>query len=120
MGFVTVLLTLVYVVVCVGLIFFVLIQSSKGSGLSGAFGALGGGESLFGATGSYSLVVKISVGLAVAFLFLSVLFGFLPKSRETGLMARYGTLQEAVQSYATEGEGVPAPGVGSSEPAPEK
>ncbi len=120
MGILTFLLTLVYIFVCIGLIFFVLIQSSKGSGLSGAFGALGGSDSLFGATGSYSLVVKISVGLAVAFLVLSVLFGFLPKSRETGLMARYGSVQEAVQSYSTEGEGTAAPAVGGSEPSPQK
>ncbi|MFH1737885.1 MAG: preprotein translocase subunit SecG [bacterium] len=114
MAVLSVLLTLLYVSVCVGLIFFVLIQASKGSGLSGAFGAIGGGESLFGATGSYSLVVKVSVGLAVAFLILSVLFGYLPQHQKRGVVdayySDYITVQEAVKSSAKVDEQSTVPG----------
>ena len=104
MAIISVFLTLIYIAVCVGLIFFVLIQSSKGSGLSGAFGSMGGGESLFGATGSYTLVIKVSVGLAITFLILSVLFGFLPGQKKSGIIeervAEYTTLQQAIESSA--------------------
>jgi preprotein translocase subunit SecG len=121
MTFLSILLTFVYILVCVGLIFFVLIQSSKGSGLSGAFGALGGSDSLFGATGSYTLVVKISVGLAVGFLLFSVLFGFLPEAPQKGIMDRYAsqyvTMQEAVDSSAGVDAGsVPTGDAGSVSP----
>jgi len=125
MGFLTVLLTFVYILVCAGLVFFILIQSSKGSGLSGAFGALGGSDSLFGATGSYTLVVKISVGLAMAFLVFSLLFGFLPRTPQKGVMDQYleqhGTfvsMEEMVQTSAdTEAKGTPAGEPGSGAPA---
>ena len=114
MAFLSVLLTLLYLSVCVGLIFFVLIQASKGSGLSGAFGAIGGGESLFGASGSYSLVVKVSVGLAVAFLILSILFGYLPHYQKKGVVdayySDYVSLQDAVNSSANLDEQGTTPG----------
>lgn len=124
MAFLSVLLTFLYVAVCSGLIFFVLIQASKGSGLSGAFGAIGGGESLFGATGSYTLVVKISVGLAIAFLFLSLLFGFVPKTVKQGVMDQYEadfiTVEEADESFADQEAAPVSPGVaGSGSPSEE-
>jgi len=123
MAFLTVILTLIYIGVCVGLIFFVLIQSSKGAGLSGAFGAIGGSDSLFGATGSYTLVVKISVGLAIVFLVLSFAFGFLPKQQPEGLMdqyyEQYTTVQEAVETAPEEGQAVAPPGGMESAPPAE-
>lgn len=122
MGIVTALLTLIYIAVCVGLIFFVLIQSSKGAGLSGAFGAAGGSESLFGATGSYTLVVKISVGLAITFLVLSFLFGFLPKEQPQGVMNEYMqedyvSVQQAVETAPEEGQEVAPGGMEAAPPA---
>ncbi|HPO08136.1 MAG TPA: preprotein translocase subunit SecG [bacterium] len=121
MGVLTALLTLLYIGVCVALIFFVLIQASKGSGLSGAFGSVGGSESLFGSSGSYTLVVKISVGLALAFLLLSVAFSFLPKYHSQGVVdeyaSKYVSVEQAVESSGeTEGQAAPQsdPGMQSS------
>ena len=107
MGVLTALLTLLYIGVCVALIFFILIQSSKGSGLSGAFGSIRGSESLFGSSGSYTLVVKISVGLAMAFLLLSISFSFLPKHQSHGIAgnaSKYIPVQQAVESSSVKEE----------------
>lgn len=61
------LLVLIHIVICVALIFFVLIQSNKGMGLSGAFGAMGAGDSVFGSSGGMNILIKITIGLCLAF-----------------------------------------------------
>lgn len=61
-----VLLSLLHLFICVALIFFVLIQSNKGMGLAGAFGSVGGSDSVF-ASGGLNVLVKITIGLAVVF-----------------------------------------------------
>ncbi len=61
------LFVLLHVFVCVALVFFILIQSNKGMGLSGAFGAMGAGESVFSASGGMNVLVKITIVLAVVF-----------------------------------------------------
>ena len=60
------LLSLLQLGVCVALVFFVLIQSNKGMGLAGAFGSVGGSDSVF-ASGGMNILVKITLGLAVVF-----------------------------------------------------
>ncbi len=53
------------------LVVMVLLQQGKGADAGAAFG--GGSNTLFGATGATSLIVKITTGLAVAFMATSVL-----------------------------------------------
>lgn len=60
------LFAFIHVIVCFALIFFVLIQSNKGMGLAGAFGSVGGGESLF-SSGGLNILIKITIGLGVIF-----------------------------------------------------
>lgn len=68
------ILATLFVVICLFTMLVVLIQKGRGGGLSGAFGGVGG-HSAFGAkTGD--VFTWITVGLAVAFLLLSVWLNF--------------------------------------------
>ena len=59
---------ILHVVVCVGLIGVVLVQSSKGGGLAGAFGGGGGlPQQMFGSRAVTTALNKITIYLAVAF-----------------------------------------------------
>ena len=61
----------IYVIVCVGLIASVLLQSGRSAGLSGAI--TGGAQSLFGKKkGLDDLFSRISTGLAVTFMVLAI------------------------------------------------
>lgn len=63
-------LVVIYVIVCLGLIASVLLQSGKSAGLSGAIS--GGGQALFGKKkGLDELFGKISTGLAITFMILA-------------------------------------------------
>jgi preprotein translocase subunit SecG len=69
---VEVFLTVIYVVICIGLIATVLLQSGKSAGLSGSIA--GGAESFFGKKkGIDEKLSRFTAILAVSFLVLSVL-----------------------------------------------
>lgn len=69
-------LTIVYIVVCLGLIATVLLQSGRSAGLSGAIA--GGAQTLFGKKkGMDDLLGKISTGLAITFMILAIVLTIL-------------------------------------------
>ncbi len=81
------LFALIYIAICVALIFFILIQSNKGMGLSGAFGAMGAGDSVFGSSGGMNVMIKITIGLSVVFALSTLaLTVFPPPSRSGGII----------------------------------
>jgi len=61
-------LTFLHIVVCVLLIAVVLLQKSKGDGLSGAFGGGGALTASFGNRGAATLLSKATTILAVLFM----------------------------------------------------
>ena len=71
-------LTAFHVMVCVGLIIVVLLQTGKGTGLASVFGG-GGGESVFGGKGFGSVLAKATGVLAVLFMLTSIGLSLLPK-----------------------------------------
>ncbi len=73
MGVLTTILTILYVVVCLVLIFVVLMQSGKSEGLSGSIA--GGADTFFGKNKGKSIDAKLekwTVVVAVLFIVLSV------------------------------------------------
>jgi len=63
------LLVLLHVIISLGLILVVLLQSSKGGGLAGALGGGGGGMgAVFGGRGAGDFLTKLTTGLAIAFM----------------------------------------------------
>ncbi len=64
---------LISIVLCV----VVLLQSSKGDGLAGAFGGGGAGQAVFGARGVTTILHKATIYLGAAFMISSVILVFL-------------------------------------------
>ncbi len=71
------ILLFLFVTVCFGLILVILLQSSKGGGLAGAFGGGGGTGAVFGGRGAGNFLTKLTGGLACAFLGIALLLSFL-------------------------------------------
>lgn len=61
-------LIMVHVLICIGLIIVVLMQSAKGEGLAGAFGGGGVSGAVFGGRGAASFLSKATTILAVLFM----------------------------------------------------
>ena len=75
-------------ILCAVLVGLVLIQQGKGADMGAAFGA-GSSNSLFGAGGATSLIVRITTGVAVAFMVTSITLINL-SGAESGLAANAG------------------------------
>ena len=67
-----------HVLVCVGLIVVVLLQTGRGTGLASVFGG-GGGQALFGGKGFGGVLAKATGVLAVLFMLTSITLTLLPK-----------------------------------------
>ncbi|MCE5228205.1 preprotein translocase subunit SecG [bacterium] len=73
MGFGTFFLVILYAIACLILIFFILIQSGKGGGLSSLGAASQGISDAFGTTGAERALNKLTTIAAVSYIVLAIL-----------------------------------------------
>lgn len=81
-GFLIALIATVHIVVCLALMASILLQSGKGGGLAGAFGA-GSSQTLFGGRGAATFLSRATTILAVIFFVTSLTLG-IQASRTAG------------------------------------
>src|SRR5258707_13360032 len=89
-GFLVAVITALHIGVCIGLMASMLLQSGKGGGLAGTFGA-GSSQTLFGGRGAATFLSRATTVLAVTFFVTSLTLG-LNASRSTG--TRRSLIQE--------------------------
>jgi preprotein translocase subunit SecG len=70
------LLLVIFILVCLFQIVVILLQSSKGGGLAGAFGGASMGT-VFGGRGAATFLSKVSAVLATIFMLLSLILGLM-------------------------------------------
>ncbi len=73
------LLIVLFFIICVLLTFVILIQSSKGGGLAGAFGGIDSMGAMLGGRGSASFLSKVTAILAAAFMIIALIMGFMTR-----------------------------------------
>jgi len=86
-----VLVLTIHVAICLGLIIVVLMQSSKGGGLSGVFG--GSSQAVFGGRGAAPALVKVTSVLAITFGLSSLSLAFLATKQRVAKTA----IQEEIE-----------------------
>jgi preprotein translocase subunit SecG len=108
---------IVHVIVSLILCVVVLLQSSKGSGLAGAFGGGGGlPQQIFGSRGMSTLLNKLTIYFAAAFFVTSaVLFGL---SARRGPTATHSIVREAAEKGRLPAAVPPPPSDAGSPVAP--
>jgi preprotein translocase subunit SecG len=103
-------LTGLHVLICVGLIIVVLLQTGRGTGMASVFGGGGGGGgSLMGGRGFGGVLAKATAGLAIAFMLTSITLSLMPRGGgqrqsllERELPGASGTPQTEQQAPAQE------------------
>jgi preprotein translocase subunit SecG len=70
------ILLIIHILVCLGLIVSVLMQSAKGEGLAGAFGGGGISGAVFGGRGAATFLSKTTTVLAISFMVTCILLTF--------------------------------------------
>jgi preprotein translocase subunit SecG len=114
--FIVITMYIIYLLVSVGLILIIMIQQGKGGGLAGAFGG-GGGETFFGHS-SMQQIGKITIGLAVTFLVLSLLIANIPMSPTSDSVIDFGDTSTAAPVPIVDPGGLPAGGPEQPAPVP--
>jgi preprotein translocase subunit SecG len=102
----TTLLTVVYVFVCIFLIFVILLQSGRGGGLGGIGG--GTGQQVFGGGGGTNILTRLTSVSAALFMLLSVTLAYISSRDEAAL--------ERVEQRILEGKGEAVIEGGTDEP----
>ncbi len=103
----TVMLAL-HILVCLGLVVTVLLQSGKGGGLAGAFGGGGGVGAVFGGQTAASFLTKATRYLAVIFMVSSLSMALIVRTRTPG------TVEEGLKGMQ------PAPAAATGQPVPQQ
>jgi len=94
-----------YIVVCFALTIVILLQSSKGGGLAGAFGGGGGMGAVFGGRGAATFLSRVTTVLATTFLLIALALSFL---NEGSLGEKKGLVeQQGEKASALPGAGLP-------------
>jgi preprotein translocase subunit SecG len=104
------LITTLHVVVCIGLMAAILLQSGKGGGLAGTFGA-GSSQTLFGGRGAATFLSRATTALAVTFFLTSLTLGV--NASRAGGSARRSLIQEDARRRSQQGEGAGVPSNGA-------
>ena len=122
-GFMTALISAIHVFSCVALVVSILLQSGRGGGLAGAFGA-GSSQTLFGGRGAATFLTRASTALAVVFFLTSLTLG-LSSSHQATVSGRSLIQEEAKRRAEQQGAGEPSGqptsptgGAANSGPAP--
>ncbi|MGH7682195.1 MAG: preprotein translocase subunit SecG [Candidatus Eiseniibacteriota bacterium] len=106
----TTFISSIHVISCIALVVSILLQSGKGGGLAGAFGA-GSSQTLFGGRGAATFLTRASTTLAVVFFLTSLTLG-LTASRGTATAGK-SLIQEEARRRAEQQANQPAPGQGA-------
>ncbi len=101
----------IHILVSLGLVITVLLQSGKGGGLAGAFGGGGGAGAVFGGQTAATFLTKATRYLAVVFMLTSLTLAFVVRSRNTSTVLEGLQGQQAAPASAASevvpGEGLP-------------
>jgi len=101
-GFMIGIISAVHIFACAALIVSILLQSGKGGGLAGAFGA-GSSQTLFGGRGAATFLTRASTVMAVVFFLTSLTLG-LTSARQNSPVAR-SLMQEDARRRAAQQQG---------------
>jgi preprotein translocase subunit SecG len=69
-----ILVTIIHVIVCVGLILVVLLQTGKGAEVGAVFG--GSSSTIFGSSGAGNFLSRLTTGMAIVFMVTSLTLGY--------------------------------------------
>jgi preprotein translocase subunit SecG len=108
------LLIIIHVIICIALILAILMQSSKGEGLAGAFGGTSLTGAVFGGRGAASFLSRATTVLAIAFMVSCTILTFVSPARQVE-RAGSAVKREMQQQQLPGGQPTTLPGEGATQ-----
>jgi preprotein translocase subunit SecG len=105
------IVTIIHIIVSIGLILVVLLQTGKGADMGAVFG--GSSSTIFGSSGAGNFLTRLTTGMAIVFMITSLTLGYFSGKRTASSVfdTRSGQTEQAVP------KGRPAPGAPQQQPA---
>jgi preprotein translocase subunit SecG len=103
-----ILVTVIHVLVCIGLILVVLLQTGKGAEVGAVFG--GSSATIFGSSGAGNFLSRLTTGMAIVFMITSLTLGYFAgrKPSETIFDKQPAATAPPGRTVAPKQEGAPA------------
>jgi preprotein translocase subunit SecG len=98
-------ITILHVVVSIGLILVVLLQTGKGAEVGAVFG--GSSSTIFGSSGAGNFLTRLTTGMAIVFMMTSLTLGYFAGKKPTATI--FDNRTPAVEQRAPAPPAVPAP-----------
>jgi preprotein translocase subunit SecG len=110
-----IVVTIIHVIVCIGLILVVLLQTGKGAEVGAVFG--GSSSTIFGSSGAGNFLSRLTTGMAIVFMITSLTLGYFAgrKPSATIFDSQSGP---AAPAAAPKTETAPPPGTAPTESTP--
>jgi preprotein translocase subunit SecG len=118
------LVTIIHIIVSLGLIVIVLLQTGKGADIGAVFG--GSSSTIFGSSGAGNFLTRLTTGLALVFMLTSLTLGYFSGKKPSGSIfdSRQSPQQAAPVAPAAQApakpEAAPAAPGAPAEAAPQK
>ncbi len=85
-----IVVTIIHVIVSIGLILVVLLQTGKGAEIGAVFGG-GSSSTIFGSSGAGNFLTKLTTGMAIVFMMTSLTLGYFAGHKPTASIFDSGT-----------------------------
>ncbi|HET8563150.1 MAG TPA: preprotein translocase subunit SecG [Candidatus Binatia bacterium] len=114
-----ILVTVIHIIVSIGLILVVLLQTGKGAEIGAVFG--GSSSTIFGSSGAGNFLTRLTTGMAVVFMITSLTLGYFAHRKPAGTI--FDSRSPAVEQRAPSQPNPPSkeksePASGTQAPAP--
>ena len=112
-----IVVTIIHIIVSIGLILVVLLQTGKGAEMGAVFG--GSSATIFGSSGAGNLLTRVTAGMAIVFMMTSLTLGYFAGHRPSSTIFdnRSPAVQPRTTTPVAPAEKQAAPGSGSQAPA---
>jgi preprotein translocase subunit SecG len=103
------LVTIVHIIVSIGLILVVLLQTGKGADMGAVFG--GSSSTIFGSSGAGNFLSRLTTGMAVVFMITSLTLGYFAGKKPTASVfdSRTEASQPTAEPAKPRGQALPEP-----------
>jgi len=112
------IVTIIHIIVSLGLIVIVLLQTGKGADIGAVFG--GSSSTIFGSSGAGNFLTRLTTGLAIVFMVTSLTLGYFSGKKPTSsVLERAQTPAQQSLPQGGSSSGQTDPGAKSGEPSPQ-
>ncbi len=101
------LITIIHIIVSIGLILVVLLQTGKGADMGAVFG--GSSSTIFGSSGAGNFLTRLTTGMAIVFMITSLTLGYFSGRKPAASVFDSGRGEAQQSTPQSQGRAVPSP-----------